>query len=200
MLKFPKQLPESDEGQVWKKKKDEDRFCVARVGDSLLIPFQCDFCWFINLKGRFFDDKRINDQMNLGLIRRVNLDMFWSRETSTVVNMYRVFEQTVQSAKHLGIMPEVMRREKVWPIGDQVGFAEAVLILWQSLQRGKNDSSYQQFDSVRKIRSLTANMKMARGDAAYDGLSFKEGGRVYGLSKCGTNTVLFTRFMQGCEK
>jgi hypothetical protein len=126
--------------------------------------------------------------------------MFWSRETSTVVGMYRLFEQTIQSAKHLGIEPELLKRDKKWPLVDQVGFGEAMLILWQSLQKGKNVATHQQFDSVRKIRSLAANIKAARPDQAYDGVSFKDGGKVLALTKCGTNSVFFTKFMKGCEK
>lgn len=200
MIRFPKQLPESDEGQVWKRKKDEDRFDTARAGDTLIAPFQCDFCWFINLKGRVFDGRRTNDRMNLCLIRRVNLDMFWSRETSTVVGMYRLFEQTVVSAKHLGIVPEMLKRDKKWPVDDKVGFGEAMLVLWQSLQKGKNVSSNQQFDSVRKIRGLATNMRSARVDPVYEGVSFKDGGKSFGLTRCGTSSVLFIKFMQGCEK
>lgn len=185
---------------MWKKKKDEDRFDTARAGDTLIAPFQCDFCWFINLKGRVFDSRKINDRMNLCLIRRVNLDMFWSRESSTVVGMYRLFEQSVLSAKYLGIVPEMLKREKKWPVGDQVGFGEAMLVLWQSLQKGKNVVANQQFDSVRKIRSLATNMKAARVESMYEGVSFKDGGKSFGLTKSGTGSALFVKFMQGCEK
>jgi hypothetical protein len=114
--------------------------------------------------------------------------------------MYRLFEQALQSAKHLGIEPELLKRDKKWPLEDQVGFWEAMLILWQSLQKGKNTSEYQQFDSVRKIRSLSTNIKMSRADKAYDGVSFKDGGKTFTLTKSGTNSVFFTKFIKGCEK
>jgi hypothetical protein len=55
--------------------------------------------------------------------------MFWSRETSTVVGMYRMFEQVAKTAAHLGLEPEILKREKTWPIEDMVGFGEAMLIL-----------------------------------------------------------------------
>lgn len=57
---------------------------MARKGDILLAPFQCDFCWFINLKGRVFDERRVNDRLNLSVIRRANLDMFCRRNVSSV--------------------------------------------------------------------------------------------------------------------
>ena len=34
------------------KKKDGARFMHARQGDSLVSPFQCDWCLFENLEGR----------------------------------------------------------------------------------------------------------------------------------------------------
>jgi hypothetical protein len=166
----------------------------------LLVSFQCDFCWFQNLKGRSFNNKSSSDRMNLALIRRANLDMFWSRETSTVLGMYRLFEQATKAAVHLGIEPEMLKGEKKWPLGDRVGFGEAVLILWQSLQKGKNVETHQQFDTIRKIRSLAANLKTARSDHAYDGVGFKEGGKVFSLKRCETDSVFFTSFMKGCEK
>jgi hypothetical protein len=85
-------------------------------------------------------------------------------------------------------------------VDDQVGFGEAMLILWQSLQKGKNIAGHQQFDSVRKIRSLAANMQYARSEMSHDGVCFKEGGKAFGLIKCCTNLALFTMFMKGCEK
>lgn len=84
--------------------------------------------------------------------------------------------------------------------GRQVGFGEAVLILWQSLQKGKNAETHQQFDSVRKIRSLAANLKGARSDRAHEGVGFKDGGKVFTLTRCQTDSVFFSSFMKGCEK
>jgi hypothetical protein len=126
--------------------------------------------------------------------------MFWSRETSTVVGMYRLFEQATKTALHLGIEPEMLRQEKEWPIEDKVGFGEAVFILWQSLQKGRNVETHQQFDSIRKIRSLATNVKMARADHIYDGVGFKDGSKVFALTRCGTDSVFFVCFMKGCEK
>jgi hypothetical protein len=126
--------------------------------------------------------------------------MFWSRESATVNGMYRCFEQSLTASVHLGLMPQLLRRKKKWPIDDQVGFGEAMLILWQSLQKGKHVAQYQQFDSVRKIRSLAANMQYARAEGNQDGIGFKDGGKALGLVKCSTNSTLFSMFIKGCEK
>ena len=39
----------------------------------LCAPFQCDFCWFVNLKDREVDTESLSDRRLLGYIRRVNL-------------------------------------------------------------------------------------------------------------------------------
>lgn len=86
-ISFPRQLPENDEGVLWHKKKDENHFLEARKGDMLCAPFQCDFCWFINLKGRLFNEKSAEDRLNISLIRHVNLDMLWEKEPSMVAGL-----------------------------------------------------------------------------------------------------------------
>ena len=47
---YPILEPHDEEGTSWRKKKDEDRLKVGIKGVHLKIPFQCDECWFINLK------------------------------------------------------------------------------------------------------------------------------------------------------
>jgi len=77
-------LPENDEESQWKKKMDDKRF-THTAGDTLSSPFQC-FCWFINLQRREPVRLSAGDQCLLGYARRVNLDIMWSREKSTVGN------------------------------------------------------------------------------------------------------------------
>ena len=43
-IKFHINLEEDDEGIVWKRKKDENKFLVARKCDNLFAPFQCEKC------------------------------------------------------------------------------------------------------------------------------------------------------------
>jgi len=199
-VKFPKQQPENDEGLVWKKKKDEGRFDTARPGDTLFAPFQCDACWFINLKGRLWDERRIEDRLCFSLIRRVNLDMFWSRESSTIIGMFRLYEQAQKASKVLGIHTSIHMQRKTWAIEDKIGFGDAMIILWQSLQMGKNCSDYQQFESIRKIRSLITTMHQSRGRETIEGVGFKEGSKTHVLAKSTSNSIFFSKFMKGCEK
>ena len=47
-ISFQLAEPENDAGLVWKKRSNEGRFMMARDGDMLVSPFQCDICWFRN--------------------------------------------------------------------------------------------------------------------------------------------------------
>jgi hypothetical protein len=199
ILKFPRQLPENDEGFLWKKKRDEGRFLTARKGDMLCAPFQCDFCWFENLKGRCFDERKAEDRLNLGLIRRVNLDVMWDKEPSTVGSMLQVFLRARTAARHLGIMPSFLTSKRAWPVNDQVGCGEAMLLLWDSIQTTQEGRS-RQFDTIRKLRSMSANIQTTSAVEELAGLGFRESEKTFVLDKCSTNSVFFSKFIRGCEK
>ena len=51
-LTFKIARTENELGATWMQEVDKDNFVVSRNGDSLMVTFQCDFCWFINLKKR----------------------------------------------------------------------------------------------------------------------------------------------------
>ena len=70
--------PENDEGAEWLKRKEKDRFLSARNGDLLSAPFQCEFCWFVNIKGKEASVEAPSDRLLMAYIRRVNLDIMWS--------------------------------------------------------------------------------------------------------------------------
>jgi hypothetical protein len=43
-------------------------------------------------------------------------------------------------------------------------------------------------------------MQQARIDVGQEGMCFKDGGKTFGLTRCCTNSALFTMFIKGCEK
>jgi hypothetical protein len=81
-------MPENDKGMKWKKKKEETHFLNNRKGDLLCAPFQCDHYWHANIQHREANDWYPSDARQLAYIRRVNLDIFWSREPSTVASTH----------------------------------------------------------------------------------------------------------------
>ena len=112
-------LPENDFGNVHRKKKDEKHFLVGHNGDHLIQPFQCDLCWFRNLTRRNPCGDNEVDLRLLAHIRRVNLDMFWSREPATVRNQITSYNKSVGCDLSHGLVPSFPVKGP-WRIGDDV--------------------------------------------------------------------------------
>jgi hypothetical protein len=70
--------------QAWgKKHRASNDFLVARDGDHLLVPFECDLCIFQKLQGRNPVLTNPQDSLLIACIRRANLDLFWNRAKGT---------------------------------------------------------------------------------------------------------------------
>jgi hypothetical protein len=199
-LVFQIASPENDEGDVWKRKKDEGRFLTARHGDMLCAPFQCDRCWFLNLKGQEPDAKAPSDMLLMDYIRRVNLDVLWSREASTVANTMYGLKKEYRLSKELGMDP-IRIKMGPWPVKDTQGFQVAITMVRTSRDRGRNAQSYVQFDSIRKIRSAHSNAFEAGVEGALFTEVFRgEHGKMCELSHAPTESTLSRMVMKGCEK
>ena len=104
-LKFQIAQPENDKGSKWKKRKDESRFLTACDSDMLCCPFQCDLCWFINLCKTEPNLLSHTDKRLVGYIRRVNLDLMWSRECGTVATTLAAVTKGQTMSIKLGLVP-----------------------------------------------------------------------------------------------
>ena len=63
--------------EAWSPKyRNKLNFLEARPGDHLLVPFECDTCIFLKLRGSFPQANNTADDLLLKCIRRVNLDAF----------------------------------------------------------------------------------------------------------------------------
>ena len=173
---------------------------TARNGDMVNAPFQCDHCWFINLNLRCPNEFFPADARLMSYIRRVNLDMFWSKEGSTVGATYRALKKARGLSEQLGLTP-VRIVVGPWPLGDTVGFQIALEILRASKLPGRNDTMYTQFDSIRKIRSAYMNVLECDPSRGLDNKTLKtdKGQMLTQLNSC-TQSKLFCMFMKGCEK
>ena len=165
----------------------------------LCASFQCDRCWFVNLHKREPREKSIVDNQLLPYIRQVNLDILWSRETSTVYNNYLVTVKKKNLSEDLGL-PAQCELRGPWPVDDGQGFQTAVEMVRQSRLAGKNDKSYQQFDSIRKFRSASTNEFESGIEASRELMLVGDGGRAFRLTSVPTQSRLFAKFMRGCEK
>ena len=163
-------------------------------------PFQCDCCWFVNLTKREPNDTSESDHRLLGYIRRVNLDMLWSSEGSTVGHTLGDLRKAARLSSTLDLTSLHVLRGP-WPVGDSLGFQVAVEILRASQEKGRNSSEYVQFDTVRKIRSAYTNAFVSSPAAVLGPITFKgDYGKTYHLSQSPLNSLLFRKFMTGLEK
>ena len=146
--------PENDEGVKWRKKKEELRFVNARNGDMLSSPFQCKFCWFANIHEKDSNDWYASDSRKLAYMRQVNLDVFWSREPSTVQNTLSTLKRAKQCSEDIGL-PPINLKVGPWPIGDNCGFQIAIEMIKMSQGKGRNSAKYIQYDSIEKLDQPT---------------------------------------------
>ena len=133
-------MPENDEGSHWRKKKDETQFLNAHNGVILCLPFQCDTRWFINLCKREPSALSNSDERLMGYIRRVNLDLMWSRERGTVANTLAAVNKGKTMSIELGLVPQVVKLGP-WPLGDDQGFQMAISITLGKVEQW-HESSY----------------------------------------------------------
>ena len=123
-------------------------------GSHLITAFQCDKCWFRNLKGRD-PNQHCTDEILLMTIRRANLDAMWSLEPATIENNAREIKRGVRESKLVGLRPPYPPLGP-WEVGDTIGFGLAIQMLLRSLDNGRR-SDYVQYDTVRKLVSAYAN-------------------------------------------
>ena len=139
---------------------------VARNGDWIFIPYQCETCWFLNMFNTKPIPRRQDDKRMLSLIKRVNFDMFGSREASTVqgnLSKVKVIVERLEGRK--GFIP--LSEFTEWKVEDMLGMGIAITMLEKSLEKGRL-SYYMQFDSCWTLRSAASNVYMA----SYEGMSF----------------------------
>jgi len=183
---------------VWKGKvRDEKAFKVARPGDHLLIPFECDMCIFIKLKDHLPDPSSPPDQLLMSCIRRMNLDAFWSRETSTVKANTRRANKLIEASSTFQ-MPGPFFHQGPLPLFDHCGYRIAVSMLLLSRNPGKHNNTYTQFDTIRSYRSTFSNFTRASSINNRSSLSLGDlNGNYQRLSHDEAGSFFFKRFMEG---
>lgn len=148
--------------------------------------------------GRDAIECRGRDRMLLGYLRRMNLDVMWSREKTTVNNALLQLRKGARMSEELGL-PVVDIVRGPWPIGDDIGVQIALEMLRASQLEGKNDQSYQQFETIRKLRSAFSNAFETGPPGVTKGnLVFRpEKGKSWGLRNAPTESLFFCQFVEG---
>jgi len=197
--KFYQSTPIDESGFDWRPRDGLLRFKEARSGDHLLIPFQCDLCSFRNLCLRNPQEHDPHDTFLLCCIRRANLDSVWGRESHTVKATLRNAQQLV-SMWRLARVPIELPHRGHFPVRDVLGLRVTIGMLIKSLEPGRYSKTYQQFETIRKLRAAYANMHMSSVEGV-DSLRTVGGETAkMSLTLLPTNSLWFERFAQGCLK
>jgi hypothetical protein len=174
------------------------RFLEGIDGAFLVVPFQCDYCWFRVLQGRELRVGSYQDNRIYAHIRRVNLDLIWSRAPGTIASTRDNVKMMIKMWRELGVdigLPSL----GPWPEEDRVGFRVALAQVRYSQRPGINASTHLQFDTVRKMRTAFNHIyevgKAIKGEevAGFKGMK----GDIFGSSSCPTDSRFFQLFTRG---
>ena len=157
LVKFPvlgvKDLDNSlvDEGFLIE--DDLTRFMLARDGDHLMTPFQCENCHFFNMRSRPRKHGLPADDLLAICIRRATIDSFWSRERTTVSSNLRLAKRYLVDQEALGSELNGLPSRGPYPHDDVWGMNIACGILLKSLDKGRN-AELVQYETIRRLRSI----------------------------------------------
>jgi hypothetical protein len=178
--------------------EDEERFLVARNGDNLVTPFQCDVCHFVNIMGREPLEGLASDVRLLKCIRRVNLDAFWAREPGTVNGVLVEAKRGIAIASALGFGQTLFWPRGPFPPTDTMGVGIAVIIVQRSLDKGRYSDNVQ-YETVRKFRAAASNIYHSSADGQGAMVMAKDTRKLQ-VTKCPTYSDFFEHFNRGLHK
>jgi hypothetical protein len=186
-----------EDGELLEEENEDTRFQVARAGDHLMVPFQCELCHYRNIMKRDPDERLGSDFELLDTMRRANLDAFWNRETSTVgANLLQAIRME-KTSKRYG-MPCLTPKMGPWPLEDVLGMGVAVAVLDRSLDKGVYEDTVQ-WDTFRRVMSAATNISQAAVGGLGDSVGAYERNRMF-ISGSVTHKFWFSRFMGGVHK
>ena len=193
-----------DEGDIdgfWKTKSpNPNDFEEARNGDNLICPFLCDLCIFHVVRHTEPNPLSHKDKVLLSHIRRINLDAFWSRSTSTVRGNARVVRRTLEDARGHG-MNGPYPDPGPSPNYDICGYEIPVCMITDSLRSGRYSKSHKQWDTIRRIKSSVSNQEKTVFGDLYQRVVVLEDARggVQRLFAGRAGSFWLGRFQQGCR-
>jgi hypothetical protein len=183
---------------AWVKKGEDIRFVEGIDGAFVVVPFQCDICWFRVLENREPKVGSYQDNRILGYIRRVNLDLIWSRAPGTIASIRDNIKMMMKMWRELGVSIDLPLIGP-WPAQDKVGFRVALAEVRYSQRPGVNEKTHLQFDTVRKMRTAFSHVfEVGKSITAVESYGFKGmKGDVFTSSSCPTDSRFFQMFTRG---
>jgi hypothetical protein len=201
---------ELDNFQINKRTNEEDadneddiveasRYKKGTDGVHLMLPFQCDFCLFRTLYKR--DPQNITgDLESMAVLRRMNLDLMWSREPSTILGNMRSLGKLIACCESAGFSPDLPALGPL-PFKDKFGICIAYGMLVHSRQKGRHSASYTQFETIRKQRSAYSNLYFSsRSGSTEDRMLTSGTAPGSQITICPSSSLWFVRWSTGCEK
>ncbi len=139
----------------------------------------------------------LRDDVLLCCIRRANLDSVWGREVQTVNANLRTIKQLIRVWERAGLEPQLPALGP-FPVKDSLGMGVAVGMLLKSLEPGKYNEHYEQFETIRKLRASYSNLYMASVEGVSSMRTVGGDRAKHHLTYSPTQSLWFERFSQGC--
>jgi hypothetical protein len=214
-------------GNVWRIDPGEaHKFHQARMGDHLMVAFECDQFVFRKLYrcepieteedalnaafasnllqeryGLHTSLNKENDGKALATIRRMILDAFWSRASSTVRSNAKVIQRGCELSASLGLDPPYLEPGPL-PSFDHCGYGVAIQMLLASQEPGRHSAVYKQFDTIRHFKTGYGNQIRASGqaNAAVTAIGDADGKTYQRMCSDPCASIWFGRFVTGCRR
>jgi hypothetical protein len=137
------------------------------------------------------------DREILDMVRQVNLDAFWSRESSTVTSNLRELVRMEKTTKRLGL-PCVMPPLGPWPLEDNLGMKSVMAVLDRLLDKRVYEDTVQ-WDTFCCSMSVVTNVSQAVVGGLEDSVGTYESNWMF-ISDVITHKFWFSSFMTGIHK
>jgi hypothetical protein len=183
-----------------KKHRKSDDFLVARDGDHLLVPFECDLCIFRKLRDCNPDQECLQDTLLAACIRRANLDTFWSRARGTASSNRDKVAFALKLSKAVGLKGPYEADAPLPEYDHHCGYEVAIEILLHSRRPGSYSNAYTQFDTIQKLRTAFSNHCQASPKANRTTMSLgDQKGKYTRFSTDTCSLFWFYRFVEGAR-
>jgi hypothetical protein len=143
-------MPRDFNGALLAELEDEIRSREARPGDHLCIPFQCLNCQSQNIQGWSINNLLIDNLVFECMVVRATLDALWSRASKTVGNHVREVRNMACYGRMFQYPPMLFLRP--WPLYTHLGMEAAVMVLMQSMEKGRGGGMVK-YGAARKARA-----------------------------------------------
>jgi hypothetical protein len=167
-----------------------------------MVPFECDLCVFRKIYCREPLSYHVIDRKAEATIRRMILDGFWSRASSTVRANAKAIQKGCLLSASLGLVPPYLEPGPLLPHDHSCGSRVAIQMLLSSQEPGRYSSVYKQFDTIQRLKSAFGNQVRASGQANYlvAALGDSDGKSYQRICSDPCVSIWFERFITGCRR